>query len=87
MIHSCSTKLDLHLNFYHPLCYNSTAIEMSIVGISAILAGAHSYLVVSSFKCEGNNSCDDLIPNPRIIHNRIPYELNYMNIHLISKAA
>ena len=29
---------------------------------SAILAGTHSYFVVS-FKCEGKNSCHDLIPN------------------------
>ena len=34
------------------------------VSISAILAGVHSYFVVSSFKCEGNNSCHDLIHNP-----------------------
>ena len=32
---------------------------------SAILADAHSYFLVSSFKCEGKYSCHDLSPNPR----------------------
>ena len=34
---------DLQLSFYCPLCCTT----------SAILAGAHSYFVISSFKCEG----------------------------------
>ena len=38
---------------------------------SAILAVAHSYSVVSSFKYEGKNSCHDLIPNPRIDADKI----------------
>ena len=59
--------LDLQLSFYRPLCYNSRAhcpLLQCLRTTSAILAGAHSYFVVSSFKCEGNNSHHDLIPNP-----------------------
>ena len=58
--------LDLQLSFYHPLCYNSRALcpYCSLCTTSTILAGAYSYFVVSSFKCEGENSCHDLIPNP-----------------------
>ena len=41
---------------------------------SAILAGSHSYFVVSSFKCEGKNSCHDLTSNPRI----------YVRVYIIS---
>ena len=37
---------------------------------TAILAGAHSYFVVSPFKCEGKNSCHDLIPNPHILREK-----------------
>ena len=33
---------------------------------SVILAGVHSYFVVSSFKFEGKNSCHGLIPKPRV---------------------
>ena len=43
---------------------------------SAILAGAHSYFVVSSFKCEGNNSSHDLIPSPRVLE-RLLFVRNY----------
>ena len=32
--------------------------------ISAIIAGAYSYFGVSSFNCEGENSCHDFILNP-----------------------
>ena len=31
------------------------------------IAGSHSYFVVSPFKCEGENSYHELIPNPHII--------------------
>ena len=61
-------KLDLQLSFYRPLCYNSRAhcpLLQCLRTTSAILAGAHPYFVESSFKYEGNNSCYDLIPNPR----------------------
>ena len=64
---SLSSKLQL--SFYHPLCYNSRAncpLLQCLCTKSGILAGTHSYFVVSSFKCEGKNSCQDLIPNPRI---------------------
>ena len=49
------TTLDLQLSSYHPLYYNSRAHYplLQYLRTSAILAGAHSYLVVSSFKCEG----------------------------------
>ena len=60
-----SYEFDLQLNFYHPLCYNSTALcplLQCLLTTSAILAGAHSYFVVSSFKCERKNSCHNLIP-------------------------
>ena len=58
------------LSFYRPLCYNSRAhcpLLQFLCTTSAILAGAHSYFVVSSFKCEGKNSYHDLIPNTRIL--------------------
>ena len=45
------------------LCYSSIAncpVLQCLCTTSAILAGAHSYFVVS-FKCEGNNSCHYLI--------------------------
>ena len=51
----CPT-LDLQLSLYRPLCYNSRAhclVLQYLRTTSAILAGAHSYCVVSSFKCEG----------------------------------
>ena len=63
------TTLDLQLSFYPLLCYNSRAhcpLLQCLRTTSAILAGARSYFVVSSFKCEGKNSCHDLIPNPRV---------------------
>ena len=67
--------LDLQLSFYRPLCYNRAHCPLlqCLNTISAILAGAHSYFVVSSFKCEGKNSCYDLIPNPCIIHQDSQY--------------
>ena len=59
----------LHLTYnWVPLCYNSRAhcpLLQCLCTTRAILAGANSYFVVSAFKCEGNNSCHDLIPNPR----------------------
>ena len=67
--HSFCLTLDLQLSFYRLLCYNSRArcpLLQCLSTTSAILAGAHSYFVVS-FKCEGKNSSHDLIPNPRII--------------------
>ena len=48
--------LVLQLSFYCPLCYNSRAhcpLLQSLCTTSAILAGAHYYFVVPSFKCEG----------------------------------
>ena len=47
---------DLQLSFYRSLCYNSRAncpLLQYLRSTSAILADAHSYFVVSSFKCEG----------------------------------
>ena len=47
------TTLYLQLSFYRPLCYNSSAhcpLLLCIRTTSAILAGAHSYFVVSSFR-------------------------------------
>jgi hypothetical protein len=41
--------------------------ELGITTTSAILDGAHSFLVVSSFKCEGNICCHNLIPNPYML--------------------
>ena len=55
--------------FFRPMCYNSRAhcpLLQCLRTTSAILADAHSYFVVSSFKCERKNSSHDLIPNPRI---------------------
>ena len=59
--------LDLQLSFYRPLCYNRAhcPLLLCLRTTSAILSGAYSYFVVLSFKCEGTNSCHDLIPNPR----------------------
>ena len=53
--HAFCTTIDLQLNFYHPLCYNSRAqclLLQCLHTTSALLAGAHSYFMVSSFKCE-----------------------------------
>ena len=63
-----STNLDLQLSSYRSLCYNSRAhcpLLQFLHTTSAILPGAHSNFVVSSFKCDGN-SCHVLIPNPLI---------------------
>ena len=52
-----------------PLGYNSRGhclLLQYLHTTSTILAGAQFYFVVSSFKCEGKNSCHDLIPNPAI---------------------
>ena len=68
--HAFCMMLDLQLSSYHPLCYNSTShrsLLQCLRTTSAILAGAHSYFVVSSFKSEGKSSCHDLVPNPHII--------------------
>ena len=62
--HPFFTTLDLQLSFYRTLCYNSRAhcpLLQHLHTTSAKLDGAHSYFVVS-FKCEGKNSCHDLIP-------------------------
>ena len=67
-IPSCKT-LDLQLSLYCPLYYNSTALCPLLECLrttSAILAGAHSYFVVSSLKCKVKNSCQDLISNSPI---------------------
>ena len=61
------TMVDLQLSFYRPLCYKSRVhcpLLHDLRTKSAIPTGVHSYFVVSSFKCEGNNGCHDLIPNP-----------------------
>ena len=58
------------------LTYNWVSIALCVIIVhltstevsthySAILEGAHCYFVVSSLKCEGKNSCHDLLPNPR----------------------
>ena len=63
------TTLNLQLSFYLALWYNSRAHRPLLQcqrTKSIILAGAHSYFVVSSFKFEGKNSCHDLIHNPRL---------------------
>jgi hypothetical protein len=52
------------LGFCLLLCYNSSVhcpLLQCLRTTSAILAGAHYYFVVSSFKCEGKYSCHDLI--------------------------
>jgi hypothetical protein len=49
------TALDLQLSFYRPLRYNSRthcSLLQCLRTTSSILAGAHSYFVVSSSKCE-----------------------------------
>jgi hypothetical protein len=59
--------LDLQLSFYRPLCYNSRThcpLLQCLCTTSATLAGAHTYFMVSSFKCEGKDNWYDLIPNP-----------------------
>ena len=58
--HLFCTIFYLQLSFYRPLCYNSRS-HCPLVTTTAILAVAHSYFVVSLFKCEGKNSCHDLI--------------------------
>ena len=68
--HLVCTTLDLQLSLYCPLCYNSIdhcPLLQCLHTTSAILAGANSYFVVSLFKCEGKNSCHDLISKPCII--------------------
>ena len=60
----------LQLSRYRPLFYNSTPhcpLLQCIRTTSEILARAHYYYVVSSFKCEEKNNCHHLNPNPRII--------------------
>ena len=67
--HPFCMTLHLQLSFYCLLCYNSRAhclLLQCLCTTSAILAGAYSYFVVSSFKYEEKNSCHDLIPNPHI---------------------
>jgi hypothetical protein len=39
-------------------CVNNADFERKQI-VNDILAGAHSYFVVSSFKCKGENSCHD----------------------------
>ena len=59
----------LQMSLYRPLCYNSRThcpLQQCLHTTSAIIAGTHSYFVLSSFKCEGQNNCYDLIPHPRI---------------------
>ena len=61
------TTLDLQLSFY---CLFVKRVELAALYrqcvhiTSALLAGAHSYFVVWSFKCEWKNSCHDLMTNP-----------------------
>ena len=60
---------DLEVSFCRPLCYESIAhcpLLQYLRTTSAIVTGAHSYFAVSSLKCEGKNSCHDLIRNLRI---------------------
>ena len=49
------TMLGLQLSFYRPICYNNRAhcpLVKCLGAESALVAGAHSYFVESSFKCE-----------------------------------
>ena len=72
--HLFCTTLDLQLSFNRPLCYNSKAhcpLLKCLRTTSAILTGAHSYFVVSSFKYEGENSYRDLITSSRMKHRRL----------------
>ena len=75
--HPFCTTLNLQLSFCHPLCYNSRAHcpLLQCIHTSAILAGAYSYFLVPTFKCEGKNSCHCLITYPRIyyIHNEFSH--------------
>ena len=51
-----SLSLEFKFGFYCPLCYNSGAhcpLLQCLCTRSAILADAHTYFVVSSFKREG----------------------------------
>ena len=53
--HPFYKTLDLQPNLFRPLCNNSIPhcpLLQCIHTTSTILAGAHSYVVVSSFKCE-----------------------------------
>jgi hypothetical protein len=62
------TTFDLQLSFNRPLCYRSRdhwRLQQCLRTTSAILAGAHSYFVLS-FKREGKNSYHDLISNPHM---------------------
>ena len=78
--------LDSQLIFYRCQCYNIRVhcpLLQYLLTTSTILAGAHSYFVVGlSFKCEGKNSCHDLITNPLIILHRL---LHYKKRGLILK--
>ena len=68
--HPFRTTHDLQTSFYHPLCYDSRdhCLLLQILHTtSVILAGSHSYFVVSSLS-EGKNRWHDLIPNPRRLY-------------------
>ena len=72
--HPFYMTLNLQLSFFCPLCNNSTAhcpLLQYLHTTSAILAGAHSYFVVSSFKCEE-------FPwlNPKCLYVRCPFWLS-----------
>ena len=72
--HPFCTTLDLQLSFYCPLCYNIRAhypLLQYLRTTSAILPGAYSYFAVSSFKCDGKNSCHDLIWHMYYHRNRL----------------
>ena len=79
------TTLDLQLNFHRPLCYNSRAhcpLFECLRTTSTMLAGAHSYFVVS-FKCEGKDIRHDLIPNPRTQMRKVGLVVLTLNLEAV----
>ena len=69
----------IKLSFYWLLSYDSRAhcsLLQFLRSTTAILAGAYSYFVLSSFKFEGKNSYHDLIPSPHIIHHNYTFHVD-----------
>ena len=73
--HPLCMMLDVQLSLYRPL-------QQCLCTTTAILAGAHSYFVVSSFKCQGKNSCHDLIPNLRIFLNILLSHILFISLSI-----
>ena len=70
-LHIFFTTFDLLLSFYRSLRYNTRdhcPLLQCLNSTNVVIAGANPYFVVLSFKCEGKNSCNDLIPNSRVVY-------------------